>query len=172
MDLLSEYKDLYYKTIDHSERLNNKINSSITQLAVIGSGNIIIWQKYFTTSIDTIYLILCFISLITFMFSLIFFYRAYSGYTYAYFPIKDMSLKIQQTISLTKDMEDGITKSENHINGMLMRTYLKCAIFNTNTNIKKTTRHKMFTTIFVIAFISLAVAFSYNIAIIENIHLK
>ena len=54
MNLLEEYKDLYYKEIEYSERLNNKINTGITFLTVLGSAQIILWVQFksFNLKID------------------------------------------------------------------------------------------------------------------------
>ena len=44
--LLQEYKELYYKEIEHSERLNSKINVCITFLTILGSAQNAI-EKFF-----------------------------------------------------------------------------------------------------------------------------
>ena len=43
MDLLQEYKELYYKEIEYSDRLSNKINVSISFITILGSAQIILW---------------------------------------------------------------------------------------------------------------------------------
>ena len=62
MDLLQEYKDLYYKEIEHSEILNGKINTCITFITVLGSAQIILWTQFknFDVKIySIIYFVLC-----------------------------------------------------------------------------------------------------------------
>ena len=97
MNVLEEYKELYYNSLEHSDRLNNKIGNSITFLTLIGTGNILIWSKYFTSIIDTVFLILCFLSTTSFLWSGYLFVKAYSGYKYAYFPSDKVSLNIKET---------------------------------------------------------------------------
>lgn len=171
MNLLNEYKELYCKEIEHSDRLNNKISNSIAFITLIGSGNLLIWQKYFTREINTVYLLLCFTSLLMFVVTFLFFIRAYSGYDYAYFPTADMNQKIQQTLNITNGIKDGKTIADNHIQGMFERTYIKCANLDFEQNLIKNKRHKMFTTASVVSFLALAVAYIFNISVIENIHL-
>jgi hypothetical protein len=171
MDLLSEYKELYHKSIEHSDRLSNKINTTMTQLAAISTGNVFIWREYFTTSINTTYLLLCFTSFLALITTLFLFYRAYSGYTYAYFPTKDMSVKVQQVKNIAKNSQVKSCEVDTRINGMFTRTYLKCAIINTTENMIKTKRHKILSLFLVISFLSLAIAFAFNIAVINNIHI-
>ncbi len=43
MDELEEYKELYYKEIEYTKRLNSKINTCMTFLTIIGSGVILVW---------------------------------------------------------------------------------------------------------------------------------
>lgn len=45
MDELEEYKELYYKEIEYTERLNSKINMCMTFLTIIGSGVILVWSQ-------------------------------------------------------------------------------------------------------------------------------
>jgi len=171
MDLLSEYKDLYNNTIEHSERLSNKINISMTQLVAITTGNIFVWREFFTSPVSLIYLILCFISFVSLVVASVLFYRAYSGYTYAYFPTKDMNIKIQQTVAKTKNIKNGKEIADNHISGMFSRTYLKCAIINADENILKTKRHKALSMCLVLAVLAPVIAFAFNIAVMNNIHI-
>lgn len=45
MDELENYKELYYKEIEYTEKLNSKINTCITFLTIIGSGLILVWAQ-------------------------------------------------------------------------------------------------------------------------------
>ena len=45
MDDLEEYKELYYKEIEYTERLNSRINTCITCLTILGSGVILLWSQ-------------------------------------------------------------------------------------------------------------------------------
>ena len=45
IDLLQEYKEQYYKEIEHSERLNGKINTMITFLTILGGAQVLLWTQ-------------------------------------------------------------------------------------------------------------------------------
>lgn len=172
MSLMDESKELYLSEINHSDRLNGKIGNSITFLTIEGTGNIIIWTKYFSHSINTVYLILCFISLVSFIISIFFFYKAYSGYKYAYFPVDDMNNKIIQTNQATKNIKDGIKIAENHIISMFEYTYMKCAIIDFKENLNKSSRHKKFIKYVSISLVIIAITYAYSMIFMDNIHLK
>lgn len=62
MNLLEEYKDLYYKEIEFNDRFNNKITTCITFLTVLGSALIFLWSKLKDYEIDwytILYLLFC-----------------------------------------------------------------------------------------------------------------
>lgn len=83
MDELENYKELYYKEIEYTERLNSKINTCITFLTIIGSGLILVWSQLEKVGSGIqfwLYLILCAISSVLFIVCIYFFYKAYSGY--------------------------------------------------------------------------------------------
>ena len=66
VDLLSEYKELYYKEIEHSERLNNRVSNGITVLPILGGTVIYAWTQLldYDISWQTVLLIVgcCFIT--------------------------------------------------------------------------------------------------------------
>jgi hypothetical protein len=47
MDFLSEYKELFYKEIEQSDRLNGKIPNNLMFLTIVGSGIIFLIQDVF-----------------------------------------------------------------------------------------------------------------------------
>ena len=145
MDLLQEYKELYYKEIEHSERLNNKSNVSITFLTVLGSAQIFLWTQFKTfecSVFSIIYLLLCIVSLILFIISAFKFYFTYSGYEYNYFPIDDMVNASLETYKIAGDDKADIDLAEKHIYNMYCERFLNDAIVNRNTNILKNNKHK------------------------------
>lgn len=150
MNLLDEYKQLYTSEMSHSDRLNNKIGFYITFLTIQGTGNIVIWTKYFSHQINTIYLLLCFISFVSFISSIFLFYKAFSGYEYAYFPVGEMKNKVEQTISITKNIDKGKNIADQHIEYMFRYTYIKCAT---------------------ISLLLIGITYAYSMIFIDNIHI-
>ena len=89
--------------IEHSERLNNKINACMTFLTILGSGQVLLWTQFKNFNLhfySTIYICLCVVSLIFFIISSVKFYKSFSGYKYNYFPIKEMALKHKNLITM------------------------------------------------------------------------
>lgn len=168
MDLLQEYKELYYKEIEHSERLNNKIGTSISFITVLGSAQILLWTQFKTfenTRYSSIYLILCVISLLFFIICAIIFYFTYSGYKYNYFPIEDMALVTIQTYEIAGEDKKDIKRANKHIYNMYCERFLNDAIKNRDINIIKNNKHKKLMQLICISFITTAITFSYGIAI-------
>lgn len=100
MNLLQEYKELYYKEIEFSDRLNNKITTCITFLTILGSAQILLWtqMKNFELLWYTgVYLTFCCVSTALFIVCIILFYRSYSGFKTHYFPIRNIA-KQNETI--------------------------------------------------------------------------
>ena len=74
MDYLSEYKDLYYNEIEHSERLNGKIANNITFMSIVGAGIIFLAQEAFPVGcdcVDIVFVALVFVSASLFLMSII-----------------------------------------------------------------------------------------------------
>lgn len=137
MDELEEYKELYYKEIEYTERLNSKINMCMTFLTIIGSGVILVWSQLGKASPSIyfwIYLILCIMSSVSFIICIIFFYKAYSGYEIHYYPIKEMAER-----------------------------YLNDAIHNREQNRLKNKRHRRLIHLVAITFMILLVNFAVSI---------
>lgn len=168
MDFLQEYKELYYKEIEHSERLNNKINTCITFLTVLGSAQVLLWTQFknFEYKIySIIYFLICVISLILFIFCLFKFYRAYSGYEYHYFPIKSMSEVSNKTYLIAGDNKKDIKRANKHIYNMYCERFLNDAIANRHKNEIKNKRHKTLTKYLCISFIITILVFSFGVGI-------
>lgn len=162
MDSLQEYKELYYKEIEHSERLNNKSNVSITFLTVLGSAQMFLWTQFKTfdcSVFSIIYLCLCIASLILFIISAFIFYRTYSGYEYNYFPIEDMAKASMETYQIAKDNQIDRKLAEEHVYNMYCERFLNDAIVNRNANINKNNKHKKLTNTLCISLIITALVF-------------
>lgn len=149
MDLLEEYKDLYYREIEHAEKLNSKIQTCITFLTIIGGGITLEWAQlknfqhnwYFY-----LYIILCFITSICYFVSLIKFVKAYTGYSVPYYPIKEMGKYINDVLSEYKITYEYLDKKHKNINAylnyMVAQKYLEDAIIHRKNNQDKNTRHR------------------------------
>lgn len=168
MDLLQEYKELYYKEIEHSERLNNKSSMCITFLTALGSAQVLLWTQFKTFEISAyskIYLILCIISLLFFVISAFKFYYTYSGYSYNYFPIDDMANATIETYNIAGNDKEDIKLADKHIYNMYCERFLNDAITNRNSNIIKNSNHKKLTQIICISFIITAIAYAYGVGL-------
>lgn len=168
MDLLQEYKELYYKEIEHSERLNNKSNVSITFLTVLGSAQIFLWTQFKTfecSVFSIIYLCLCIVSLILFIMSAFKFYHTYSGYKYNYFPIDDIAKASMETYKIAKDNQIDKKIADNHVYNMYCERFLNDAIINRNTNINKNDKHRKLTNTLCVSLIVTAMVFIFGVCI-------
>lgn len=168
MDLLQEYKDLYYKEIEHSERLNNKSGMCITFMTVLGSAQVLLWTQFKTFEFSiysTIYLILCSVSLIFFVISAWKFYSTYSGYKYNYFPIEDMALATIETYQVAGNDKKDIKLADKYIYNMYCERFLNDAIANRDINITKNNKHRKLTQILCISFIVTAIVFACGVGI-------
>lgn len=105
INLLQEYKELYYKEIEFSERLNNKISTCITFLTILGSALIFLWtrlKEYKMLWYTGIYIAFCIITSILFCICVIAFFITYSGYKTQMFPIKDYALQNMRVLNSVK----------------------------------------------------------------------
>lgn len=168
IDLLQEYKELYYKEIEHSERLNNKSGMWITLLTILGSAQVLLWTQFKTFEnhiYSKLYLVLCIISLFLFVFSALKFYFTYSGYKYNYFPIEDMANTTIETYNIAGNNKKDIRLANIHVYNMYCERFLNDAIANRDINIIKNNKHKKLTRIICISFIITGIVFAYGVGI-------
>lgn len=119
----------------------------------------------------TVFFTLCLLAFSSFIISLVFLYKAYSGYTYAYFPTEKMVKVIKETYDKTSSLENGKAIANAHINSMFTDLYAHCAVLNERQNCLKNNRHRNFTSAITISFVLVGVAYVYNMIFIENTHL-
>lgn len=94
MNLLEEYKDLYYKEVEFNDRLNNKITTCITFLTVLGSALILLWTQFKNYNFcwyTILYLIFCIVDTMIFFICIKMFIKSYSGYKRPNFPIIEIA---------------------------------------------------------------------------------
>ena len=168
IDLLQEYKELYYKEIEHSERLNNKIGTTITFLTILGSAQVLLWTQFKTFEFaiySIIYLILCIISLCSFVVSAYHFFKSYSNYSYSYFPIDEMANATIQTYEIAGSDKKEIKRANKHIYNMYCERFLNDAITNRQVNISKNNNHRKLTQVICVSFIITVLTFAVGVGI-------
>ena len=169
MDELEEYKELYYKEIEYTERLNSRINTCITFLTIIGSGVILVWSqlKDFRDMVQFwLYLGLCVLSGVFLCVCIVMFYKAYSGYDIKYYPIKDMAITCRQTYELAEKGKIKKEQAAQHVKNMKCERYLNDAIHNRKQNTLKNNRHRRLIQWIAISFIILL--FNYAVGVFMN----
>lgn len=148
VDLLQEYKELYYQEIAHSERLNAKISTSLTLLTALITGEMVLWSDMFPlnfTILHLLYLFLCSFSVAPIIFSVKFFLKSYAGYDYQYFPIEKVKDNIQKSIIFANSLKNGQKKLDNHILFMFQQKFSEDAIHNRKQNRLKSENHRLLT---------------------------
>lgn len=166
MDLLQEYKDLYYKEIEFNDRLNNKITTCITFLTVLGSGLIFLWSQiknYQTYWYMGVYLLFCIVATIMFLICIFMFFKAYSGYNRPTFPIKSTAIQNTNVLTIVQSEQKDIA-IEMLGEAMAIR-FINDAIDNRKLNTTKSNRHKKLIQMIMATFLVMFIIFVINIAI-------
>ncbi len=170
MNLFDEYKELYYHEMKFSDRLNQKISNSITMLTIVGAGEILVWNDCLNkTPFNIILFILCLLSLQCFLIALYKFYRAYSKYTYGYYPIKETKDYVDQSLSKMKSNPNYKNSIRINIENQFALNYMKCAIINREQNLLKSNAHRKLNRWIVLSIISVFLCYGYDIIIQSNI---
>lgn len=163
MDELQEYKELYYKEIEYSERLNGRVATNITFLTILGSAQIFSWSQIISFDIGWYFIsdiVMNIIALILFILAVIQFYKAYTGYEYHYFPISDMAKAKAETIKIAGKDEEKVKRAEKHIYNMYCERFLNDSIANRKSNIEKNIRHRKLISYIYISFIFTCISFA------------
>ena len=166
MNLLEEYKELYYKEIEFSDRLNNKISTCITFLTILGSAQILLWTQFKNFELlwyTIVYLFFCSISTILFIVCIGLFFRTYSGYKTQMFPIRDYA--IQNTNVLNKVIPTQKDKAMEILEIKMAERFINDAIHNRTLNTEKNNRHRNLIKTIMAAFIITFLAFAVNVCI-------
>lgn len=166
MDLLQEYKDLYYKEIEFNDRLNNKITTCITFLTVLGSGLIFLWSQiknYKAYWYMGVYFVFCISVTIMFLICIFMFFKAYSGYNRPTFPIKSTAIQNANVLAMVQsEQKDEATEILGE--AMAIR-FINDAIENRKLNTIKSNRHKKLIQMIMGTFLVMFITFAINIAI-------
>lgn len=166
MNLLEEYKDLYYKEIDFNDKLNNKITTCITFLTVLGSALILLWTQFKNYNLcwyTFLYLALCIIDTIMFIICIIMFIRAYSGYERPNFPIKEIALQNMNVLkNVSSEQKDA---AMSLLENIMAQRFINDAIKNRELNIIKSNRHNRMIKIITVTFLVTFISFAINVSI-------
>lgn len=167
MNLLEEYKDLYYKEIEFNDRLNNKITTCITFLTVIGSALIYLWTQikdYASCWYTALYFIFCLINTIMFFICIFMFFSTYSGYDRPTFPIKDIAVQNMRVLNSVKLKEKD--KANKVLEQKMAERFINDAIHNRELNVIKNKKHycliRMIMATFMVTFITFGINVSIN----------
>lgn len=147
LDILQEYKDLYYREIEFTDRLNSKVSICLTMLTVAGS--IIGLELSNLKNLDnawyaTVYFHLCILICLSFMFC---FYR----FTKMYIKVGNPFLSIDKTAKYINQVykEYDIQPYENakvddYISLQLANSYISYAFTRRKNNEELSDRYRKF----------------------------
>ena len=135
MDKLNEYKEWYYKEIEHSERLNSKIAGHLTLLTVLGAGVIFIWTNIKPYCNDCIFVSAAIITTCCFLLSCVFFVISYKGIKYDYLDISAMHGLLVKIDIIDRQFPNLSTDCEVKRQELLEKNYADFAINNRKYNI-------------------------------------
>lgn len=167
MNLLEEYKDLYYKEVEFNDRLNSKITTCITFLTILGSALILLWtqiKNYELFWYTGVYLVFCIVDTVMFVICIRMFVKSYSGYKRPNFPIKEIAIQNMRVLnSVPQEQQDNIMV---FLENVMAQRFINDAIKNRELNNIKSNRHnkmiKMITATFIVTFISFAINISID----------
>lgn len=166
MNLLQEYKELYYKEMEFNDRLDSKITTCITFLTILGSALILLWTqiKHFKLTWYTgVYLAFCIIVTVMFVVCIGMFFRTYTGYKIRYFSIKTNAIQNTKTLnSVAPEQKDN---AYNIIEQSMAERFINDAIHNRELNTIKNNRHRKLIIMIMATFIVTFITYSINIAI-------
>lgn len=171
MDLLQEYKELYNHEMSFCDRLNAKISNALAILTIIGTGEAIVWKDCLGDGFNIILFVLCIISLQCFIYTMYRFYKAYSNYTYGYYPIKETKDFVNTTYKIGEEKNKDIKIIEEHIQKILRDNYIKAASINREQNLKKSKAHRLLNKWMIISIITVFICYACDI-IVNSTYLK
>lgn len=166
MNLLEEYKELYYKEIETASRLDNKITTCITFLTILGSAQILLWTQlanYGPVWYTGIYLALCLLGTVMFFVCIGMFFKAYCGYEMYLFPVKAIA---EQHADVLSRVAEGQKEQADRILEMKMaERFINDAIHNRQINAQKNNRHRRLLNTLLLAFAVTFLAYALGVFI-------
>ena len=162
MDLLQEYKDLYYKELDFKDTMSGKIGTSITLLTAIATGHIFMWNIMIELDIvlRIIPIIFFSIEMLSIGFAIIscyYFYKTYYKYDYRLISIEKIKQSIDNNMALSKIYTKKEIEQANI--SMLCDAFYEYAAYNRILNIRKSKYQLNLTTCETISIILLGITY-------------
>lgn len=170
MDLLQEYKDLYYREIEFKDSMNTKIGTSITFLTVLCTGHMFIWDimvdlNYILHIVPILFLSTEALSVIYTVFSLYNFYKTYFKYEYHLVSAEKIEKAIAKNNSLSAHYSSKEIADANYC--MMCQTFYDCTVHNRNENLRKNGHHIKLSSSLVKAIITLIITYTIWIFLIN-----
>lgn len=163
LDLLQEYKDLYYKEIDFGERLHSRIVSYITFLTLLIG--LLGYELNILTKCENdwkfgVYLTFCCFSVVLSIIMIILFIRTYVGYNIEHISINDIHQAINKCYNTNYDKQPYQNcQIDNAITLSLAEQYIDVAISQRHINSIKSKRYKKLIFISILNTISVLVTY-------------
>ena len=165
MDLLQEYKELYNHEMAFCDRLNSKISNALAIMTIIGTGEAIVWKDCLGEGFHILLFALCIISLQCFLYTMFKFYKAYSNYTYGYYPINETATFVKSTYDFAKKKNKTNQEAEEHIYKCLRDNYIKAASINRDQNLKKSNAHRTLNKWMIISIVTVFICYACDIIV-------
>lgn len=171
MDLLQEYKELYYKEIEFKESMSNKIGTSITFLTILCTGHMLMWDimvdlDFIISPLPLLFLLLEIISIYYTGLSMYNFYKAYYKYNYHLIAISEIQKRLDENNSLKKYYSEQEIEKANY--DMLCKTFYTYTVINRQENIRKNKRQIRLSSSLVKAIASLILTYTMWVFIISQ----
>lgn len=169
LDLLQEYKDLYYKEIDFGERLHSRIVSYITFLTLLIG--LLGYELNILTKCENdwkfgVYLTFCCFSVVLSIIMIILFIRTYVGYNIEHISINDIHQAINKCYNTNYDKQPYQNcQIDNTITLSLAEKFINLAISQRHINSIKSKRYKKLIFISILNTISVLVTYLISIFI-------
>lgn len=172
MDLLEEYKELYYKEIESKESMSGKINTSITLLTILCTGHMYMWNimvklDFILHIVPLLFLTFELVSVFYTVVSMVNFYKSYFRYSYNLISIEELDKIITKNNSLKAYYSQNEIDAANY--EMLKNTFLHDTIVNRKENLRKNKNQVRLSSSIVKALIFLMITYTMWIFIINRI---
>lgn len=162
MDLLQEYKDLYYKELETKNELNGKMGTSLTLLTIIATGHFFIWDNMVELSIvfhiiPILFLLLEVTAIISSLCSCYYFYKTYYKYDYRFVSIEKLKKSVDRNLSLFSTYTKKQIWKANV--DMFCDSFYENAVHNRKLNITKSKNQLNLNICMIISFILLGLTY-------------
>ncbi|MFT3985740.1 MAG: hypothetical protein QM697_17710 [Lachnospiraceae bacterium] len=171
LDLLHEYKELYYKEIEFKDSMSNKIGTSITFLTILCTGHMYMWNimvdlQLILHIIPITFLLLEIVSVYFTGLSIYNFYKSYYKYKYYLVSAEKINQSLEDNNSLL-----GLYKQEeidiaNY--NMMCNTFYTYTNLNRKENIRKNTNQTRLGSSLIKALLTLVCTYTMYIFIINK----